>query len=96
MSIFRRRRIGPAYEKYPAASIVDYSKRNLMILLGGVLCMVAFWLVCWVGVHLVNFLATFNDADKVRPLYQSHPLVLAFKLFGGVVVFIFVAATRSR
>ncbi|MCJ8331600.1 MAG: hypothetical protein HRT89_11355 [Lentisphaeria bacterium] len=96
MSLLRRRRLGPAFERHPSARISEWTTRNMMILTGGACSMVLVWIAVFFGVKIINVIATEGHDNRLYLFYQDTLPVILTKLIGGFLAFIYVASSKTK
>ena len=84
----KRRKIGPAYERSPIQRLNEWTTRNVLILIGAIICCVVFWfIVNFVVDSLLNFLVTQGREEMVSPYSSDDPLWISIKLVGCILIF---------
>ena len=84
LKIFKRRSIGPAYEKCPAEYLKEWGGRNLFIILGGIIMGILFIVACHVLVIVLNQF-DLSDEDK----YDNYSMFsLCIKSIGAAITFL--------
>lgn len=93
----KRRKIGPAYERAPAEKIGEWSTRNSLTLVSGVVIVAIYWWLVNISVdHLFNFLASGGEEGAEIVYYSDHPLALAAKIIGGLLIILILVKTRTK
>ena len=92
--LFKRRRIGVAYELCPAEKMSMWGQRNLLVLVGGTIGVVAWFLLVIGAAGMMNWL---NDgADSNMVFDDGSPTGVAIKLIGGFVIFILIVTRQAK
>jgi sterol desaturase/sphingolipid hydroxylase (fatty acid hydroxylase superfamily) len=93
----RRRTIGPAFERAPAEKLSDWTTRNMLVLLSGMVLVVVSWIVINVTVnHLFNFLATGGNESAELKFDADTPLWVWVKVGVGLLILTILVKTRSK
>ena len=96
MSLFKRRRIGPAYERCPAEKIKDWGTRNLLALVGSSIAAFVFIVIVHGIVILLNWINENASADGIESFDNTSVVTLTIKFLGAMITFIIVALTTSQ
>lgn len=89
----KRRRVGVSYELCPAERIGLWAQRNLLVLLGGVGCVVGWFVLVILATKMLN---SINSQYDHPPMDDGSPTGVAIKLIGGLVIFVLVVARQSK
>ena len=93
--MFKRRKVGPAYELSPAEVFQEWAMRNVLILIAAVAVWLGLWVVLdWVIDYLLNFLVRGIDEASAKPFDSTSPVCWAAKIF--VCSFVSFMICRSR
>ena len=93
--LFKRRTIGPAYERCPAERIGEWGRQNLLILLATGIGMVVWWFAVDALVAFFNFLKTGGDPDKLPPFDADSLYAIAARIIGTIIIML-IMIVKSR
>lgn len=92
--LLRRRRIGVAYELCPAERIGLWAQRNLLVLVGGAIGVIAWFLLIIGAAGMMNWLN--EGAESNRVFDDGSPTGVAIKLIGGCVIFVLIVTRQAK
>ena len=94
--MFKRRRIGVAYELYPAERVGMWAQRNILSLVGGSAGLVVWCLLVIFAAKMLNWLNEGSGGDGQVVFDDNGATGVAIKLIGGIVIFIVIVTRQSK
>ena len=94
--MFKRRRMGTAYELYPAERLKLWGQRNLLVLAGGSVGMVIWFLLIIFAAGVLNWLNEGGVGDGQVVFDDNSATGISIKLIGGLVIFILIVTRQSK
>ncbi len=93
--MFRRRRIGAAYERAPAERVADWARRNTLVLISGIFAGIA-WCGVVIGAYWGMNLISTNTGEMGTEFNDGSPVGIAIKLIGSLIIFILIVKSQSK
>lgn len=93
----KRRTLGPAYERAPAERMGEWAQRNILALCSAVILIVIYlFLFNFIVDDLLQFLATGGDQGADMEFYSDHPVCIAIKIVGSLLIGFIIVKTRTK